>query len=114
MRDGHVSLLVIHFDGLAVSSVCCAGRSVSGVRYGNAAIGKTGENISGKNFTHQAQVFVGVEESVLIDNYAAALLASVLQGIQAVITHPCHIRRLLCHYSKNTAFFVDLHDFAPH
>jgi hypothetical protein len=109
-----MSLLMIHFNGLAVAPVCRAGRSVSGVRHGNAASWQPGESIPGEDLAHKSKVFVRVEETILIDDDAAALLASVLQGIQSVITHHRYISRLLCHHSENTAFFVDLHAFAPH
>ena len=109
VRQGHMSFLVIDLDGLAVAPVGGPGCAVAGMAHRHSPLGQPVQRLAGKDLPHQPQVLAGGEYPVVVDHNAAALLSTVLEGIQAVISQTAHVRRPGSNHSKDTAFLMDTH-----
>ena len=78
MSQSHLALLVIDLDRLAVCSVGSASRSVSGVTNGDLSLREFTKDILVEDFVYESQILVGRKDSVVVNDYTAALLTSVL------------------------------------
>ena len=78
MSESHLALLVVDFDRLTVCSVGSACRSVSGMTYSDLTLRKFTKDILVEDFVYESQIFVGGKYSVVVNDYTAALLTSVL------------------------------------
>ena len=68
---GHSAFYVIDHYGLGVVPVCRACGAVADVAYSHVAGAELLEYFRGKDVVHQAEILVGIEQSVVVDNYAA-------------------------------------------
>ena len=84
VRYGHAAFLMVHFKRLAVASVAGSGGGVADMADGDAAWRECLEDLGRKDVAYKPQVFVRDEDPVVVADYAAAFLASVLQRVQAV------------------------------
>ena len=67
---------------------------------------KTPQCIFRKHFVHKSQVFARNEHAVIIDDHAAAFLASVLKCVKPVICYACNVRLFLSIYAEDAAFLM--------
>ena len=74
----------------------------------HGSVGKPGQNIPTENVADLAQIPVGGEDAVVIDNDAAALLPAMLKGVQAIVCRVRHIFRFRCKHAENAALFMKL------
>ena len=81
----HLALLMIDLDGLAVRSAVAAGRAVARVGDSHPALRELHQVVAREDFVDKSDVLARSEHSVVVNDYAAALLPSVLQGIETVI-----------------------------
>jgi hypothetical protein len=109
VRQGHMSFLVIDLDGLAVAPAGGPGSAVAGMAHRHSPLGQPVQRLAGKDLPHQPQVLAGGEYPVVVDHNAAALLSTVLEGIQAIISQTAHVCRPGSNHSKDTAFLMDTH-----
>ena len=66
--------------------------------------GKTAQHGRGEHLVHQAEVAVALDDTVIVDRNAAALLPAVLQRVQCAVDGADHIGR--------AGFIVDTKDAA--
>lgn len=69
---------MVDLNRLAVCTVGAAGSAVAHVSYRHVPLGQGRKDVLGENVSHQSQILVGVEKSILTDNNAAAFLTAVL------------------------------------
>ena len=81
----HLALLMVDLDGLAVRSAVAAGRAVARVGDSHPALRELHQVVAREDFVNKSDVLARSEHSVVVNDYAAALLPSVLQGIETVI-----------------------------
>ena len=101
-----LALLVVDLDGLAVVPVVGAGGAVADVPHRHGAVGEVVHDVLGEHVADESQILVGVEESVVTDHDAAALLTTVLEGVEAVIGGAGHRGGLRGVDAKDAALFV--------
>lgn len=107
MSHGKLSLEMVDHNGLAVAQIVAAGGSVADVTHCKPALGKLCQFLLIKNLTYQPQTHVGEKHPVVIDRDAAALLAPVLEGVQAIVYKSGHIRLFRTVDAEYPARFVD-------
>ena len=81
----HLALLMVDLDGLAVRSAVAAGRAVARMGDSHGALRELQQIVARKDFVDKSDILARSEHSVVVDDYAAALLSSVLQSIEAVV-----------------------------
>ena len=113
MRYGHAAFLMVHLKRLAVTSVAGPGGGVADVADGDAARRECLEDLGGKDVPYKPQVFMRDEDPVVVADYAAAFLASVLQRVQSVADRVGGIYRPRRKQAEYSAFFMDAHSFPP-
>ena len=101
-----LALLVVDLDGLAVVSVVGAGSAVAHMTHRHGAIGEVVHDVLGEHIADEPQILVGVKESVVTDHDAAALLPSVLEGVETVVGGAGHRSGLWGIDAKDAALFV--------
>ena len=112
--QGQLSLHVVHHHRLTVGLIGAAGGSVAHMTHRHGALRKFFQLLPGEHLVHRTQIPMGGKHTVVIDHNAAALLSPVLQGVQAVISHPRKVCRLLGIGTENAAFFVKFcHEYSP-
>ena len=111
VSDRNSALAVIYFYRLTVVAVCCSRRAVTHVSDSYLTLRQTCHDVLCKDFVDESQILVRTENSVIVDDYAATLLSSVLKRIQAVIYVFCNIARCGC---ENTEYAALLIDFTLH
>ena len=109
VRQRHFPLLMIDLNRLAVSAAGTAGRAVAHMADGHIPLRQTRKRIGRKDFADQPDVLMRGKNTIVVDDNAAALLPTVLQGIQAVIYGVSDIRFMRAHYPEHAAFFVQIH-----
>lgn len=97
---------MVDLDGLAVVPVVGAGGAVAHVSHRHGAVGEVAHDVLGEHVADESQILVGVEESVVTDHDAAALLSSVLEGVEAVVGGAGHRGGLRGVDAKDAALFV--------
>ena len=105
---GHEPLDVVDHNGLGVLPGIEAGGAVSHVGDGQIPLAQAAKIFRGKYVVDQARVLVTAHEPVLIDHDARALLAPVLQGKKAVITHRRNVENVRTVYAEHAAFLVKI------
>ena len=89
---GHFALHMIDHNGLGIGPIGAAGGAVAHVAYGNIAQGILLQVLPVKRVGQQSQVLVNGKIAVAVHHNAAAFLAPMLQGKQAIVAdirHPC-------------------------
>ena len=81
----HLALLMVDLDGLAVRSAVAAGRAVARVGDSHPALRELHQVVAREDFVDKSDILARSEHSIVVDDYAAALLPSVLQGIETVV-----------------------------
>lgn len=115
VSDSYSALAVIYLDRLTVVAVGGAGGAVTHVSYRYLALRKFAYNFFGEYFVDESQILMRTEKSVVVDDYAATLLTSVLKGVKSVIYGFSHVAGSGRKYTENSAFFIDfaLHKLPP-
>ena len=80
--------IVVDFDGLAVGPNLFPGCRVTDMAHRHRTRRHAVEIFFGKNVADQPEVLVGIEQAVVVDDNAAALLTPMLQGVKPVIGQP--------------------------
>ena len=106
MSQSHLALLVIDLDRLTVGPVRAACGSVSCVAYRDPALRELTKVILVKDFIDETQILQGTEYTVVVYNYTATFLASVLESIKSVIDHIREVAHFRSIKSENAAFFM--------
>ena len=76
--QGHAALDMVDQHGLGVAAAAGAGGAVAHVAHGHIALSQALEDRGGEHLAHETHVLEGLEEAVVIDHDAAALLPPVL------------------------------------
>ena len=76
--------------------------------YGYLALSEFREYPLGEYLVHQTKPLVGLENSAVVHNDAAAFLTPVLKRIQPEISGVRHIGRRIAVNAEYTAFLVDI------
>ena len=109
MGNSQLAFQMIDLHGLAVAHGHAAGGTIADVTDGDLTIGKILHLLMGKNFIDKTDAMVGSEHTIVVDDDTAALLPTVLQGIETVISQRCYICGLGTVDAKYAAFFMNTH-----
>ena len=104
MRQRHAALDVVDHNGLGVQAVAVAGGAVAHMAHGHVARAQAVQHILGEHIVHQADVLIRIEQAVVVHHNAAALLAAVLQGEQAVVHGFGDVLRIGGEHPEHAAF----------
>ena len=85
MREGNFSAFARKYDGLGVDQQAGARRRIAHVPDGDIPLGQRGERPARKHVGNQAHTLIVFHLIRVRDGDAAAFLAAVLKGVQAVI-----------------------------
>ena len=86
----HLALLMVDLDGLAVRSAVAAGRAVARMGDSHPALRELHQIVARKDFVDNAHILARGKHAVVVDDYAAALLPSVLQSVETVVGEISH------------------------
>ena len=84
------ALLVIDLNGLAVCSAVVARGAVARMSDSHGALRELQQIVARKDFVDNAHILARGKHAVVVDDYAAALLTSVLQSVEAVVGEISH------------------------
>ncbi len=105
----HGAAAMAHDHGLCVGPHAAACRGVAHVTGSHVRIGvcQTCQHRRGEHLVHKAEVAVAVDHAIIVHGDAAALLTTVLQGIQSRVGRSGHILGTgTVVNAENAAFFV--------
>ena len=97
---------MLHDDRLAVGAVVRFGAAVTGVAYRHLTHRQLFNHFRRENLADQADIAVFVEQAVIVDNDAAALLTAMLQRIEAVVGNLRRFHALGAVDAENAAFML--------
>ncbi len=106
VREGELALLMVDLDRLTVCAVVASRRAVADVTDRHGRLGKACKPFWCEDLTDQSEVLVRTKDAVIVDHDAAALLPSVLEGVEPVIGKACYIDRLRRKHTEYTAFLM--------
>ena len=104
----HAALDVVDHQRLGVGATGAAHGAVAGVADGHLPGGQPFEHVCGEHVVDQAHVLVAGDQAVVVDRDAAALLAPVLQCVQAVVAGGGDVHAVLRVDSEDAALLVEL------
>ena len=104
----HLALLVVDLDGLAVRSAVAAGRAVARVGDSHPALRELHQVVAREDFVDKSDILARSEHSVVVDDYTAALLPTVLQCKQTIIDRVRHIISIEIIDTEDSALLVHL------
>jgi len=108
MGKGHAALYVFNDNGLRIGTRVVSRCTVTTVSHCHVAGTKALHDFWGKCVVDETGFPVGPEDAVVIDRNSAALLATVLEGKQPIISHGCNVGGFFGEDAENTALFMDL------
>ena len=107
MCKSHRAFNMAHNERLCIASVGAARGGIADMTDSGCSAAERFKYILCKNITDKSEVFMITENAVVIQNYSAGLLTSVLECVQTHIGLHCSVRTVRCINAENAALLMN-------
>ena len=113
VRQRHAALDVVDHQRLGVEAGVGAHGAVAHVRHGHLSRAQRVQGFGGEDVADQPRALVAVDDAVVVDGDAAALLAAMLQGVESIIAQRGDVQPIAAVNAEHAAFLMQfvIHTF---